>query len=137
MWRTFPRLAASLSPLAILLACASAGSGAHEPNVITAPELSRSGAADLYSAIRRLRPEVFRERVSGSVLYFTERRPMVAVGNELAGGVEVLRAIPADQVARVEYLSAWQAGRRYGIGSTSGLVLVTKQSASAGDLSSR
>jgi hypothetical protein len=136
MWRTFPRLAAGLFPLQILLACASAGPGAHEPNVITAPELSRSGAADLYSAIRRLRPEVFRERVPGSVLYFTDRRPIVAVDNELAGGVEVLRAIPSDQVARVEYVSAWQAGRQYGIGSTGGLLLVATQPTQS-DLSSR
>src|SRR5262245_2893438 len=55
MWPTLPRLVGALSPLPILLACASGGAQA---NVITAPELSRSSAANAYDAIRRVRPEM-------------------------------------------------------------------------------
>lgn len=48
MWHRFIRLAAGL-PLPALLACAAAGAAAQDRIVITAPELSRSGASNVYS----------------------------------------------------------------------------------------
>jgi hypothetical protein len=130
MWLTFPRLIGALSPLPLLLACASGGATAGEANVITAPELSRSRAANAYDAIRHVRPELLRNRDAGSVLFFSARRPVVAVDDSLAGGVEVLRAIPIDEVARIEYLSAWKAAKRYGSGYENGIMLVTRRTGS-------
>ncbi len=127
MWLTFPRLVGGLLPLPILIACASGGATAHDANVITAPELRRSRAANTYDAIRRLRPELLRSRGPGSVLYFTPRGPVAAVDNTLVGSVEILRAIPIDEVARIEYLSAWEAAKKYGSGFGNGIVLVTKR----------
>jgi hypothetical protein len=135
MWLTLPRLVGALSPLPILIACASGGATAHDANVITAPELSRSRAANAYDAIRRVRPEMLRTRGSGTLQFFTARRPVVAVDDSLAGGVEVLRAIPIDEVARIEYVSAWEAAKRYGSGFGNGIVLVAKRTAAGPELS--
>src|SRR4051794_361879 len=70
------RLAGAFSPLLILLACASGGAQA---NMITAPELSRSRAANAYDAIRRVRPEMLRNRDAGGLLFFQPRSAALAV----------------------------------------------------------
>jgi hypothetical protein len=124
---SFPRLVGALSPLPILIACASGGATS-DPSVITAPELSSSRATNTYDAIRHIRPELLRSRESGSLLLFTVRRPVVAVNDSVVGGVEALQAMPLDGVARIEYLSAWKAANRYGSGfGNDGIVLVTKR----------
>ena len=92
MWLSLPRLAGVLSPFPILIACAS--TGAHDANVITAPELSRSKAPNAYDAIRQIRPEMLRTRDPGSLMYFKASQPVVAVDNTLVGGVEALRTLP-------------------------------------------
>jgi hypothetical protein len=131
MRRTLARLGGALSPLPILIACASGGSMGGDPNVITAPELSQSQAATAYDAIRQIRPEMLRNRDSGTLLLFSARRPVVAVDDSVAGGVDVLRALPTHEVGRIEYVSAWEAGKRYGPGFGNGLVLVARRTAPA------
>jgi hypothetical protein len=121
----FSRLVRGLSPVPILIACASGG--ARDPNVITAPELGRSRTASSYDLIRRVRPEWLRIRQSGSVLLFAERKPLVAIDNTLVGGIEVLRAIPTAEVARMEFVGAREAATKYGAGFGNGIVLVEKQ----------
>jgi hypothetical protein len=109
--------------------------------VITAPELAQSGAANAYDAIRRLRPEMLRTRGSGALTYFAVRSPVVAVDNTLAGGLEVLRTLDLDHVARIESVGPWQAARRYGSTFGNGVVLVTQRAAPeeeiAGSLTAR
>src|SRR3954464_11271930 len=121
MWLSLPRLVGALSPLPILIACASTGAAT---NVITAPELSRSKAENAYDAIRQSRPEMLRSRDPGTVAYFKAGQPLVAVDNTIVGGVEVLRTLPTGKVARVEYLNASVATKRYGAGYGNGLMLV-------------
>ena len=121
---TFSKLAGALSPLPILLVCASGVATAQDPNVITASELAGSRAENTYQAIRDIRPELFRSRDTGSLMLFGVRQPAVAVNNTLVGGVEALRAIPVDQVTQLEYLSAWEAGNRYGETFRDGILLV-------------
>jgi len=121
---TFSKLAGALSPLPILLVCASGVATAQDPNVINASELAGSRADNTYQAIRDIRPELFRSRDSGSLMLFRVRQPAVAVNNTLVGGVEALRSIPVDQVTQLEYLSAWEAGNRYGETFRDGILLV-------------
>ncbi len=128
MWLSLPRLVGALSPLPILIACASGGG--RDPYVITAPELSRSRAMNAYDAITHIRPELLRTRYPGSLVYFETRRPAVAVDNTLVGGVEVLRTIPIDGVARIEYVNAWEAAKRYGLSFGNGVMLVETRSGS-------
>jgi hypothetical protein len=130
MWNTFIRLAAGLS-VPVLLAGAAQPAAAQYRVVITAPELASSGASTVYGAIRRLRPQLLRARPSGSVLYFSERRPVVAVNEEVKGGLEVLQDMPIGEAALVEYIDARAAKQRYGIETADGLVLVVKAPALA------
>ena len=122
MWFCLPRLVGALSPFPILIACASAG--AHDANVITAPELSRSTAPNAYDAIRQIRPEMLRTRDPGAILYFKARQSVVAVDNTLVGGVEVLRTLPTSKVARIEYVDSRVAAKRYGTGFGNGVMLI-------------
>jgi hypothetical protein len=122
MWLSLSRLMGVLSPLPILLACASGGG--RDPNVITAPELSSSRATNAYDAIRQIRPELLRTRDPGALVYFKASRPVVAVDNTLVGGVEVLRAMSLDKVARIEYVSGWKAAKRYGSTFGNGIMLI-------------
>ena len=121
---TFSKLAGALSALPILLVCASGVAIAQDPNVITASELAGSRAENTYEAIRRIRPELLRSRESGSLMLFGVRHPAVAVNNTLVGGVGALQSIPVDQVTQLEYLSAWEAGNRYGMTFREGILLV-------------
>ena len=130
---SFSRLVGAISPLPILIACASGGATARDANVITAPELSRSRAANAYDAIRHIRPEVLRTRDPGSVVYFRPNRPVVAVDNVLVGGIEVLQAMPLDTVARIEYVRAGEAAKRYGATFGNGVMLIETRSVSEAD----
>jgi hypothetical protein len=122
MWRSLPRLMGVLSPFPIFIACASAG--AHDANVITAPELSRSKARNAYEAIHQIRPEMLRTRAPGSMVYFKARQPVVAVDYTLVGGVELLRSLPTGKLARIEYVNSWMAAKRFGTGYGDGVMLI-------------
>ena len=134
MWLSLPRLVGVLSPLPILIACASAGG--HDANVITAPELSRSNARNAYDAIRQIRPEMLRTRDLGTIVYFKARRPAVAVDNAFVAGVALLRTLPTDKVARIEYVDSWVAARRYGTGMWNGVILIETRADSAPEFAS-
>ena len=129
MWLRLPRLVGALSPFPILIACASAG--AHDANVITAPELSRSKAPTAYDAVRQIRPEMLRTRDPGAMVYFKARQPVVAVDYTLVGGVDVLRTLPTGKVARIEYVNSRVAAKRYGTGFGDGVMLIETRPDSA------
>jgi hypothetical protein len=130
-----PQLVGALSSLSLLLACASMGGTAGSPNVITAPELARTRSGSAYDAVRRIRPEMLRTRAPGSLQLWSASHPLVAVDNTLTGGVEVLRAIPAADVTRIEYIDSWKASKKYGLQLRDGIVLVARRTGSATELS--
>jgi len=136
MWLSFPRLVGALSPLPILIACATSGATGHDPNVITAPELSSSRATNAYDAIRQIRPEMLRTRDPGTLVYFKASRPVVAIDNTLVGGVEVLQAMSLEKVARIEYVSGWKAAKRYGQTFGNGVMLIETRPGSEAELQS-
>lgn len=137
MWLSLPRLVGALAPLPILLACASGGATARDPYVITAPELSRSRAANAYDAIRQIRPELLRSREPGSLVYFTASRAVVAVDNAVVGGIDALRALPLQSVARIEYINGWKAAEKYGWAFGNGVMLVQTRSDSTPEVADR
>jgi hypothetical protein len=127
MWTTVPRLVGAIALFPALFACAS-GARQQDSNVITAPELAQSGAANAYDAIRHLRPEMLRSRTSGALTYFAVRSPAVAVDDSVVGGLDVLRTLDIAHVARIESVSPWLAAKRYGSTFGDGIVLVTQRS---------
>jgi hypothetical protein len=67
---------------------------------------------------------MLRTRDPGAIVYFKARQPLVAVDYTLIGGVEVLRTLPTDKVARIEYVNAWVAAKRFGTGFGDGVMLI-------------
>jgi hypothetical protein len=64
-------------------------------------------------------------------MYFSERRPVVAVNEEVKGSLEVLQGMSVGEAALVEYIDARGAKQRYGIEVADGLLLVVKAPALA------
>jgi hypothetical protein len=110
----------------MLIACASTGATAPDAYVITAPELNRSRSTNTDAAIR---PSALNCSVPGSPA------PSVLHDSHAGGlarpysraGIEVLGATSTDLVARIEYVRASEAARKYGPGLGKGNVLVTKE----------
>ena len=132
MWLSRPSLVGFLSQFPILVACASAGGS--NANVITAPELGHSEARSAYDAIQQIRPEMLRTRDPGTMVYFKARQPLVALDDRLVGGVDVLRILPIDKVARIEYVNSRQAAKKYGTGFGNGVMLIQTRADSAAEI---
>jgi hypothetical protein len=110
-------------------ACASAGSrGARATGStenIRADELRRSGATDLLSAIRMLRPAFLQTRGRTSINRSEEGEVAVYVDDRPFGGLAMLRDIQINTVLEVRHFSATQAQVRWGgDGHSQGAILV-------------
>ena len=132
---TLPRLVKALTPLPVLIACATGVATGQNPNVITAPDVAHTRAATAYDAVGQIRPEMFRYRSPGSLQLFSTSQAAVVVDNALLGGIEVLRGIPAADVARIEYLNSWKTAKKYGLESRDGIILVATRDSSRAQLS--
>jgi hypothetical protein len=134
MWFTFPRFVGALSPLPVLIGCAFGGASGSQ-NVIATPALEQTKAKSAYDAIRQIRPEMLRTRTPGSLMLFAPSHPAVAIDNTVVGGIEVLRATPVTELARIEYVNSWQAAKAFGVEFRDGIVLLTRRSGSPPALS--
>ncbi|MBK8250335.1 MAG: hypothetical protein IPK85_23510 [Gemmatimonadetes bacterium] len=110
-------------------ACASAGSrGARatgSTEVLRADELRRSGATDLLSAIRMLRPAFLQTRGRTSITRSEESEVAVYLDDRPFGGLTMLREIQINVVIEVRHFSATQAQVRWGgDGHSQGAILV-------------
>ncbi len=106
-------------------ACATTGGsgGGASSNVLTGEELIASRHNDLLGALQNLRPSWIRGRGTNSVNYSSE--VVVFLNGNPYGTVSDLRSIPVDAVLDVQFMSASEAGARYGtLAGSSGLVLV-------------
>src|ERR1700680_5047967 len=103
-------VAASLS----LTACASAGSYSSQhgqsslirANVLTATDISASGATTAYEALQRLRPVFLVSKVDLAPL--SERK--VYLNGIPLGGIGELRLIPANAVQEIRFVHATEGG---------------------------
>ena len=105
----------------------SAPAPRHSAGVITADELTQTGASNLYDAIQRLRPQWLtssriRRGGSGDDL-------QVYLDATRYGQMSSLRSISLGGVQEIRYFNASEATNRYGTGHTGGaiLVMMTKQ----------
>jgi len=104
--------------------CASGSGGGGGPsNVITGQQLVETRQSNLYAAIQVLRPAWLRSRGSASLSSPSE--VTLFVNDAPYGNVSNLSSIPIDAVLDVRYLSASEAGSRYGtVAGNAGLLLV-------------
>ncbi len=118
--------------LAVTLgACASTGEGESErspraqQDVLTQQQIQVGGYQNAYDAVRSMRPAWLRER-PGSITNPEGAEVAVYVdGARMSGGVETLRQIRADAVARMHYMTPADATTRYGTGHMGGAILIT------------
>lgn len=117
--------------LAILAAggCATSSSGGSggSADVLTHEQLVESRQSNLYLAVQSLRPRWLRTRGTNSLTSASE--VAVFVNEAPFGTVRDLANIPIDAVVELRYMSAGEAGARYGTAAgSSGLILVRTSS---------
>lgn len=108
-------------------ACASTsggGGGGGSANVITGEQLIETRQSNLYAALQVLRPAWLRSRGSTSISSPSE--VTLFVNEAPYGTVNNLSSIPIDAVLDVRYLSASEAGSRYGTAAGNGGLLLVR-----------
>lgn len=93
------------------------------PNMLSAEDIAGTGAANVYDAIQRLRPQWLtsariRRGGSGDEL-------QVYLDATRYGSLTTLRSLSIGGVQEVRYFSAAEATNRWGTGHTGGAILVT------------
>lgn len=120
------------STMALLLfsisACSSATTafpdGGKDRHVLTAAEMSKSPGWSAWDMIAQLRPEFLRTRGALSPRNPVPVRAEVYVDNMHFGNLESLKTLNAEQIMRIEYLSAGDATTRFGTGHMGGAILI-------------
>jgi hypothetical protein len=98
--------------------------GRGSPNVLTGDELRETRAANLWDALRQLRPQWLRARASSSLISGQGGEPVVYVHNVLHGPLRTLQQMNIDQVRRVEFIDGRDATTRFGTGHGGGVIMV-------------
>jgi len=111
----------------LLVACSSATTPRTprgDRDILAAAEIELSNAGSLHEAIQRLRPHFFFSRGRTSLRAPNNQRPAVIVNSVPQASFESLRAISAQDVLYVRYLSAPEATTRFGTGYMAGVIEV-------------
>jgi len=109
----------------ILAACSSATAGGApraSRDVITREQMDAIDATTVLAVIQRLHPEFLRPRGRASLQTESGGLPVVYVDGIRAGGPEVLRDLPSQDVLEIRYIGAADATTRYGTGHTGGVI---------------
>jgi hypothetical protein len=115
------------------VACAPAATGAGravpDRSVVGAAELAATGATDLLTALRQVRPEFLLGRGVSSLHDNTPDYPVVYLDGVEIGTIDQLSSITTTNVREVRRLSAQEAMVRTGTNKPGGaLLVVTKRS---------
>ena len=111
-------------PAAPLSAAAPQARERGSPNVLTGDELRETQAANLWDALRRLRPQWLRARASSSLIGGDGDEPVVYVQEIRYGALRTLQQMNIDQVRRVEFIDGRDATTRFGTGHGGGVIMV-------------
>jgi outer membrane receptor for ferrienterochelin and colicin len=93
--------------------------------LITQDEIAHTHAANAWEVIHDLRANFLSLRGETSFLATSSPYPTVYVDGMRFGTVDALRGIPADQIASIRLLRAWDAMTRYGNGNMGGVIAIT------------
>ncbi|MDQ6831707.1 MAG: Plug domain-containing protein [Gemmatimonadota bacterium] len=121
-------------------ACASGGAASGAPaaepaasqsrsrSTISGDEIRRTNAADLYDALREIRPGIFISRGKNTPQEGppgTAPLPIVYIDGVRKGDVTALHQVQVGAVRDVLILSGTEATQRFGVGHVSGALLVS------------
>ena len=126
------RAARLVLPVAATLALACAGAGrrnapglAHDPNLITADEISTVNAMTAYDVVKRLRPHFLVSRGPTSIVDTRPTTPVVYLDGVRYGDISTLVGIEASHVATIRYITGPEAQQRFGSDNVGGAILLT------------
>jgi len=121
-------------PLALLAAlvssgCAGASHGAQpearmQLEVLTGDELRETRTANVWDALRQLRPRWLRPRATSSLVEPLAEEPIVYVQGIRHGPLRSLQQINLDNVRRVEFIDGRDATTRFGTGHGGGVLMI-------------
>ena len=118
---------------AMLSGCAHRGPAADrsarpDPDMITAEELSRTTASNLYDAVRNLRPAWMMRSRPTAVLQQQQAQLIVYVDGTRYGTIETLRQLVPSGILYIKWFSPGAAEARFGPGHLLGAIeVVTRQ----------
>ena len=114
-----------IGSVVVLAACARSQNEQTEYNssVITEAEITASGAATAYDAVKKLRANFLANRGRTS---FNEGppEPNVYVDEQYFGPLAALQSIPATQVGSIRMYRAWEVQAKYGPNNLGGVISV-------------
>lgn len=118
----------SLIAVAAVLGCAAAGSSTsgarRNPAVITEEEIAAANVVTAYDAVERLRPLYLRSRGETSITTPGTQYANVYVDGLRHGDLNTLRNILANHVQLIRYYNGAEAGSRFGLANTAGVIEV-------------
>lgn len=94
------------------------------PNVLSGDALRETAAANVWDALRQLRPQWLRARAAASLIPPEAAEPIVYLHGIRHGPLRTLQRMNIDQVRRVEFLDGPTATTRFGTGHGGGVILV-------------
>lgn len=123
-------LATLCSALVLFLsgACASAGgaskSAANNSTQITLEEIESSHQPTLLDVVQALRPMWLRQ-ASTAIAHDQDTGISVYLDEQRAGGLDILRQLPATAASSLRYYGASEAQSRFGLGNLHGVIQIT------------
>jgi hypothetical protein len=119
--------------LLFLVGCGTARETGQIPSsreVLTAQEISRSGALTAYDAIRTLRPAFLRAEGPKAVLPYPRSTiypiyTVVYLNGMYTGELDSLKDMTAQNIDEIRYIEANDATLMYGTGHSAGVIMVT------------
>jgi hypothetical protein len=121
------RALVALALAGTLAGCASAGGSSRtagpgkNPDVLTAEEIATTDARTAYDAVARLRPRFLIVRADNGLA----PTPLRVIVNDVPhANTDALKAIRADEVIEIRYLSSSEASLRWGTGYPDGALVV-------------
>jgi hypothetical protein len=108
-----------------LAACGMSGAGTGSPgrgNVITSEQMIGVNAQNAYDAVQKLRPAWLTTRGPTSISNSEPDVASVFLGGNQIGTVEALRNLRPDDIQELRYYEASEAGARFGMGHSRGVI---------------
>ncbi len=93
-------------------------------DILTGEQLAETQQANVYDALRQLRPRWLRARAGGGAT--RTLRVTVYMGSQRMGGVEFLRTLDAQEVRELRYYTGSEATTMFGTDNAGGAIVITR-----------